>query len=471
MSFSSFEFAVFFLVVFTVYVGTSRQLRAQNLVLLIASYVFYGWWDWRFLGLIALSSIVDFVAGQAIHRSSGRQRALWLLFSLTTNLGLLGVFKYFDFFADSFANVLNTIGFRADAFTLGLVLPVGISFYTFQTLSYSIDIYRGKLKPVTSLLDFAVFVSFFPQLVAGPIERASAFLPQVRQPRTVTSSGLQAGLFLIVLGYLKKTVIADNLATIVDQVYGNHTDHGVPDLLIATIAFSLQIYGDFSGYSDIARGLSKTMGFELRENFRLPYFATNPSDFWRRWHISLSSWLRDYVYIPLGGNRGGAFATCRNLMLTMLIGGLWHGAAWNFILWGFFHGAILVIYRLFQGTGREQKTPTATSHLILFPRWLLMMTLTLFGWMLFRAESLGQIQEFCMSNDWSLSPRSKKWVLQCVLYSSPLLFLETVQQFSGNMLCFLRWQPWALGLLIGSLLAFIFVFASRTSTEFIYFQF
>lgn len=475
MLFNSFTFAWFFLIFYSIYLLLRSSYKSQNVLLLVASYVFYGWWDWRFLFLIALSTIVDFVVGQRIHRSSGSRRYHWLLVSLLVNLGLLFVFKYFDFFAESFAPLWESLGMSADSITLRLILPVGISFYTFQTLSYSIDIYKGKLTPTNSLLDFAVFVSFFPQLVAGPIERASRFLPQVCSPRTITSSKVHAGLWLILLGFFKKTVLADNLGVIADSVYGNHQAFGTADHLIATVAFMFQIYGDFSGYTDIARGLSKLLGVELAENFRLPYFATSPSDFWSRWHISLSTWLRDYLYIPLGGNRGSQFTTFRNLLLTMLLGGLWHGAAWNFVLWGVFHGAILIVYRLI--TKKPTEVDAANSNSSSEPvlggllAWLVMTCLTLFGWMLFRATSLSQVVDLLTTFDTKLSPYSLKWSVQIAFFAFPLLLLEVFQQITGNMLFVLRMKVYWQALIFGIICVFLLVFASRAPSEFLYFQF
>ena len=285
-------------------------------------------------------------------------------------------------------------GMSADYATLNIILPVGISFYTFQSMSYTIDIYRRQLTPAKTFLDFALFVAFFPQLVAGPIERARNLLPQIERPRQINWAMVDAGLFLILWGFFKKVVIADNVGVYSDQVFDGYEGlHGI-DVLVGVLAFTLQIYCDFSGYSDIARGLCKLMGFELMVNFKLPWFARNPSDFWARWHISLSTWLRDYLYIPLGGNRGGgAVATCRNLMITMLLGGLWHGASWNFLIWGLYHGLILVLYRLFETPLQVFSPPAGTwsNRLSTIFSIALMFSLGLVGWVIFRAESAEQI--------------------------------------------------------------------------------
>jgi alginate O-acetyltransferase complex protein AlgI len=313
--FNSFAFFLFFVVVYVLHLLLAKlfarkRVKLQNLLLLVASYIFYGSWDWRFLSLIAISTLSDFVIGKSLGRVSdltpaGRSRRKMLLAcSVVVNLTILGFFKYFGFFAASAIDLLKFTGMRVNPLTLNVILPVGISFYTFQTMSYTIDIYRKRLQPTHSLLDFAVFVAFFPQLVAGPIERAANLLPQFARPRYIRVEQVNAGLFLILWGFYKKVVIADNVALIADQIFDHYTEYAGLDILLGVLAFSIQIYGDFSGYSDIARGLSRLMGFELLVNFRLPTFAVNPSDFWSRWHISLSSWLRDYLYIPLGGATG-----------------------------------------------------------------------------------------------------------------------------------------------------------------------
>ena len=395
MLFNSQTFFIFFAIVYLLYLLFRRDRKVQNIVLLVGSYVFYGSWNWRFLFLIALSTLVDFSVGHLLgntpdHQHTRRKRLLTI--SVIVNLSILGFFKYFNFFIDSFINLLDLFGMQANSITLQIILPVGISFYTFQTMSYTIDIYRQRLKPTKSLLDFAVFVSFFPQLVAGPIERASNLLPQFAKPRHISTEQISTGLYLILWGFFKKMVVGDHAGLIADQIFNNYTNYDGVDLLIGVVAFSIQIYGDFSGYSDIARGISRLMGFELMVNFRLPYFALNPTDFWQRWHISLSSWLRDYLYIPLGGNKHGSFNTYRNLFLTMLLGGLWHGAAWNFVIWGAFHGTILILYRLFERKPMYRDPWNGdNSYVIVVAKMFLMFTLTLVGWLIFRSHSVEQI--------------------------------------------------------------------------------
>ncbi|MEM7231589.1 MAG: MBOAT family protein [Planctomycetota bacterium] len=388
MLFNSFDFLVFFVVVWGVYV--SLQRRWQNLGLLTASYLFYGAWDPRFLGLVVLSTVVDYACGLGIGSTRRKGRRRWMLaVSLATNLGILGFFKYYDFFAQSLVRLTDAWFPGWSPPYLDLVLPVGISFYTFQTMSYTIDVYRRRVKPCTNLADFALYVSFFPQLVAGPIERAREFLPQIRGPHRITTERMHDGMWLVLFGLFKKVVIADNLAPIADAIFDDPGSASGIEVLLGVYAFAFQIYGDFSGYTDIARGIAKFLGFDLRINFRQPYFATNPSDFWQRWHISLSTWLRDYLYIPLGGSRGTLMRTARNLMITMILGGLWHGAAWNFVAWGLFHGAILVGYRAYANR-RDQRSTASTGRL----RWLAALAffhVTCVGWILFRVENLADV--------------------------------------------------------------------------------
>src|SRR5689334_10694399 len=350
MVFNSLHFLVFFLIVLSAYHLLSH--RRQNWLLLVASYYFYAAWDWRFLGLLIASTLIDYVCALAIDRAENpRRRKLLLTLSLGFNLSMLGFFKYFNFFAGSLHGLFALAGWQLDFFTLKVLLPIGISFYTFMTMSYVIDVYRREITPTRNLLEFAVFIAYFPHLVAGPILRASKLLWQVERPRTVTREQVVEGLWLIAWGLFMKVFVADNLGHIVDAVFTPGHVLAGPDVLLAVYAFAFQIYGDFSGYSDIARGTSKLMGIDLTVNFLFPYFVTSPQAFWRNWHISLSTWLRDYLYIPLGGNRGSAWQTRRNLMITMVLGGLWHGAAWSFVIWGAYQGALLIAYRPFAPRG------------------------------------------------------------------------------------------------------------------------
>lgn len=395
MLFNSIDFALFLPIVFGVYwFVLGGRTRWQNLFIVAASYVFYGWWDWRFLSLVFVSSTVDYLVGLGLGRTRIEQmRKLLLVTSLAVNIGLLGFFKYYNFFADSFSNAFSFLGYRWDATTLHIILPVGISFYTFQTLSYSIDVYRGKLEPTRDAIAFFAFVSFFPQLVAGPIERASHLLPQFYRDRVFEYDQAVDGLRQILWGLFKKVVIADNCAQYVNLIFDNYTNYGGSTLLLGAVLFSLQIYGDFSGYSDIAIGTSRLFGFSLSKNFAFPYFSRDVAEFWRRWHISLSTWFRDYVYIPLGGSRCNRVRQVRNVAVVFLISGLWHGANWTFVIWGAIHAACLLPLVLI-GSNRRNLEVVAEGRRLPSPRDLVQMTTTFalvsVAWVFFRAESLGQ---------------------------------------------------------------------------------
>lgn len=371
MIFSSVEFFVFLAVVLVGLALSSREESRRN-VLLLASYIFYGWWDWRFCFLILGSSIIDFIAGQRIEdsRTPGYKRA-WLVVSLVANLGVLGFFKYANFFLDSLRPLVGSSLPHLD-----IILPVGISFFTFQTMSYSIDVYRGVLPATRNFRDFALFVSFFPQLVAGPIVRGREFLPQLGFVHPLEASNLRVGSQIFLKGFTKKVLFADTLAFYVDPVFADPSSYSSGTAWGAIVAYALQIYYDFSGYSDMAIGVGKMLGFELPVNFRHPYRSLDITEFWRRWHISLSGWLRDYLYIPLGGNRRGSGRTYLNLAITMLLGGLWHGASWNFVVWGGLHGAALAIHKLYasaRGTGRgfiEAALSWTTTFVFVLVTWV-----------------------------------------------------------------------------------------------------
>lgn len=378
MLFNSIEYLIFLPIVFIIYWLLKNSYKKQNVLLLISSYVFYGWWDYRFLSLIIFSSFLDYYVGQKIEEAIGeKNKKRWLLVSLCSNLGLLAVFKYYNFFADSFASSMSALGWEVNDLTLNIILPVGISFYTFQTLSYSIDIYRNQIKASRDIVGFFTFVSLFPQLVAGPIERASNLIPQIENKRNINMTLIKTGVFQIFIGLFRKVAIADNLGVYVDSVYGNYDIHNSSTLLIATVFYAFQIYFDFSGYSDIAIGSAKLFGFNFNRNFNFPYFSKTLTEFWRRWHMSLSFWLRDYLYISLGGNRKGIIITYRNLLLTMLIGGLWHGSSWNFVIWGGIHGLFLSLEK-YTFSALKIKTFNALGYIYTF-------IVVLIAWIFFRA--------------------------------------------------------------------------------------
>ncbi len=348
MLFNSLDFAIFLPIVFIVYwFVCNRSIKAQNIVLVVASYIFYGWWDYRFLGLIAFSTAIDFVVGIYLYRNFNKARRKILLgISLFINLGLLGFFKYYNFFIENFIDAFTLFGQPIEGYTLNIILPVGISFYTFQTLSYSIDIYNRKIVPSSNFIAFATFVSFFPQLVAGPIERASNLLPQFLKQRQFKYGAAVDGLRQILWGLFKKVVIADNCAIYVTMIFNDYENYSGSTLLLGAVLFAFQIYGDFSGYSDMAIGTSRLFGFDLKQNFAFPYFSRDIAEFWRRWHISLSTWFRDYVYIPLGGSRGSKLNQLRNVAIIFIVSGFWHGANWTFIIWGLVCGILYVLFSL-----------------------------------------------------------------------------------------------------------------------------
>ncbi len=346
MVFNSITFLVFFILFFFIYwtIAKRASLKIVNLFILLCSYLFYGWWDWRFLSLILFSSIVDYIVALKIEKSSiSKHRKLFLLISIVSNIGLLSFFKYYNFFVDSFATLMDTFSLPVSISTLSIVLPVGISFYTFQALSYTIDVYRNQLRACKNPITFLTFVAFFPQLVAGPIERAKELLPQFYEKKKFSYQAVIEGLRLMLWGFFQKIVIADNLAPLVEKVYDAPEHYSGWSVLLATVCFAFQIYCDFAGYSNIAIGTAGTLGYTLSPNFRTPYFSRSLTEFWRRWHISLSTWFRDYVYIPLGGNKKSRFKTNLYLLITFTLSGLWHGAAFTFVLWGFLHGLLLIL--------------------------------------------------------------------------------------------------------------------------------
>ena len=395
MLFNSFEYLIFLPTVFLLYWFVfNKHLKLQNLFLLVISYVFYGWWDWRFLALIAFSSFVDYNIGLRLDRTQEqRKRKLLLYMSMLVNLGFLGYFKYYNFFIDNFKLAFESIGINMHLSSLQIILPVGISFYTFQTMSYTIDVYRKKLEPTKNVIEFFAYVSFFPQLVAGPIERAKNLLPQFKVKRKFSYDLASDGMRQILWGLFKKMVIADNCAVYVNQIFDAPQDYNSPTLILGAVLFAFQIYGDFSGYSDIAIGTAKLFGFNLMQNFATPYFSRDIAEFWRRWHISLSTWFRDYVYIPLGGSKGGKWMKVRNTFIIFLVSGFWHGANWTFIVWGFLN-ALFFLPLLLTNNNRNHIDVVASNKMLPSIKEIFQIgvtfVLTCFAWIFFRADNIAQ---------------------------------------------------------------------------------
>jgi alginate O-acetyltransferase complex protein AlgI len=546
MIFNSIEFLIFFCITYLLY--RLLPFRWQNRMLLVASYIFYGWWDRRFLFLIILSTSFDFATGLMIAKGklTNDQRIYpsvavvlaavvfitlnweavtlqfhpfnlsiqwqqilpyqlpgWRIFigslvavilmnvlyprltilnenirpkicltlSLLANLSLLGFFKYFNFFIGSISSMMQSWGIQPDFVYLQVILPVGISFYTFQSMSYTIDVYRKELEPTVHFFDFALLISFFPQLVAGPIERATNLLPQLTKPRHLKFEQSTRGLFLILLGLFKKIAIADSVAKSVNAIYNTQGSVFWLDIVLATILFTAQIYCDFAGYTDIARGVAKLLGIELMVNFNLPYFSKTASEFWQRWHISLSSWLRDYLYIPLGGNRKGDFRTYQNLMITMILGGLWHGAAWNFVFWGLYQGTLLCIYRFLE---KKSFLKNSSQFLQSILATLVFFILTCYGWLLFRANSLEQVATFTkilLTDFGNFSLSMPKPSLSGLIGLPLLIIYEVIEYQFKDVHFYLRFRPFVRGAFYAILMTIILMGVSNAPEQFIYFQF
>ncbi len=472
MLFNSLQFAVFFLIIYVLYLILNHKW--QNRLLLAASYVFYGFWDYRFLSLILLSTVIDYFCGLKIYESkqAGRKK-LFLFLSVFSNLSILGFFKYFNFFIGNLGAFLKYFGLSFDVHIFNIILPVGISFYTFKTISYTVDIYRWQLKPAYNFFDYALFVAFFPQLFAGPIERARNFLPQIFSERIINLHKFQEGCFLIFWGLFLKIFVADNLAKIADPVFASSANYSSADALAAVYAFTFQIFCDFDGYSNIAKGLGKCMGFDIMTNFNLPYFSTNPREFWQRWHISLSSWLRDYLYIPLGGNRKGAAATYRSLAITMLLGGLWHGASWNFIIWGLYHGILLITHRIFKNIRIFKGL--VMERVSFFVRVIIFFNLVALGWLIFRSDNMTQMVQMlrCLAGNFYLPEPLiiLKSLSVVIAFIGLLLLIQLLQFIKKDLLIILRWH-WLIRGVVYFIMAFLMVtFGVDNAKEFIYFQF
>lgn len=480
MLFNSFEFLIFFPVVFLLYWYVfQKHLKAQNAFILVASYVFYGWWDWRFLGLIAFSSLVDYWTGLKLGQEEDDfKRKVYLGISLGVNLGLLGFFKYFNFFIDSTIQAINALGFQANEYSLQLILPVGISFYTFQTMSYTIDIYRKQMVPTKDPVAFFAYVSFFPQLVAGPIERASNLLPQFFKQRVFDYTKAMDGMRQILWGFFMKLVIADNCAVFVDQAFKNPESQPGINLLIGAIFFSFQIYGDFGGYSNIAIGTGKLLGFGLMRNFAYPYFSRDIAEFWRRWHISLSTWFRDYVYIPLGGSRVSRGLAIRNIFVIFLLSGFWHGANWTFIVWGGLNA--IYFLPLYLSNKNRTNTDLVAENSMLpsikeFSQILTTFLLTTLTWVFFRSPDVSSAFIY-LKGLFALDLFSRPQMdVRVYLFGAITLFFVLLEwmgrkhEFAIQKMAFSKPAIYRYGLYY-SLVMMVFLFARR-SQEFIYFQF
>jgi alginate O-acetyltransferase complex protein AlgI len=419
MIFSSLTFFIFFAIVI-IFLLVLKNQKAKKIMLLAASYFFYGYWDYRFLSLIIFTSILDYFVGKKISKiNSPSQKKILLAISIFVNLGILAFFKYFNFFIESANVAFGDFGLNLS--TLNIILPVGLSFYTFQSMSYTIDVYRDKSKYCSSTLDFLLFIAFFPQLVAGPIVRASDFLPQLKKKIELRADNFRIGIQIFIFGLIKKVIIADRVAFFVDGVFKGPELFDSWTIWLAVIAYSIQIYCDFSGYSDMAIGLARIMGFDFMTNFNYPYIATNISDFWRRWHISLSTWLRDYLYIPLGGNKKGENRTYINLFLTMILGGLWNGASWNFVFWGFWHGTGLVFYRIFR-----KEFPPLKSKLTKITSWIFTYIFVLIGWVFFRSQSTEISIKFINKMLFFDNQGGIRWLYQSMFFILPLMIIAYI---------------------------------------------
>jgi len=481
MLFNSLDFAIFLPIVFLLYwFVAQKNLKLQNALIVFSSYVFYGWWDWKFLSLIIFSTVVDYLIGQRLRtedKQSKRKILLWT--SIIVNLGFLGFFKYYNFFLENFVDAFSLFGMQINANSLNIILPVGISFYTFQTLSYTIDVYRKKLEPTKDFMAFSAFVCFFPQLVAGPIERATNLLPQFYKKRTFEYNKAVDGMRQILWGLFKKVVIADNCAEFANQIFNNSSDMNGSTLVLGAIFFTFQIYGDFSGYSDIAIGTSRLFGFDLKQNFATPYFSRDIAEFWRRWHISLSTWFRDYLYIPLGGSRGGTWMKVRNTFAIFLVSGFWHGANWTFIIWGALN-ALYFLPLLLNNNNRKNLGIVAEGKLLPSLRELFAMLstfiLTIFAWIFFRAENVSHaftyISQIFSKSFFEIPLFENRNGAIIILFSIGVFiiieWLGRKNKFAlevMNTKFFIRYSIYIL------IIFYILLFGSFEKNQFIYFQF
>lgn len=480
MLFNSFEFLVFLPIVFMLYWFVFRGRRWQNLLVVTASYVFYGWWDWRFLLLIALTSVCVYGSGLLLEHYEGRRRRQQIVcvVNIVFNLGILGVFKYYNFFVENLDALFGMMGYHLDWVTMIVILPVGISFYTFQALSYTIDVYQKRLPATHDIIEFLAYISFFPQLVAGPIERATNLLPQFQRRRQFDYAKAVDGMRQMLWGFLKKLVIADNCATVVNEYWNHYQDLPGVSLFLMGVLFTFQIYCDFSGYSDIAIGCARLFGFNLMRNFNFPYFSRSIPEFWRRWHISLTTWFRDYIYFPLGGSRCDKWKIIRNVYIVWGVSGLWHGANWTFVCWGLFHATLLAIYNIF-GINTKYKQVVAYGKYLPNIRETMQIALTFFltviGWIIFRAESMTQAVDFLtamVSN--RFFDASALHGVTYIYFGIALLAVEWLQRDKQHALQFSDAKPFNHRLVRWGIYYIILLLIAKyagSSQTFIYFQF
>lgn len=477
MLFNSFEFMLFLPVVFLLYWFVFRARRWQNLLVVVASYVFYGWWDWRFLLLIALTSFCSYGSGLLIERMEGRrkmQRAVSAA-NIILNLSILAVFKYYNFFVENLDALMSAFGYRLDWVTMKVILPVGISFYTFQALSYTIDVYRRSIRATHDIVEFFAYISFFPQLVAGPIERATNLLPQFQRERKFDYARAVDGMCQMLWGFFKKLVVADNCAILVNQHWNEYATLSGPVCFLLGLFFTFQIYCDFSGYSDIAIGCARLFGINLMRNFNVPYFSRSIPEFWRRWHISLTTWFRDYIYFPLGGSRCARWKVFRNTLIVFFVSGLWHGANWTFIVWGLYHGLLICLYILFGVNTKAQEPPAAGRRLPSLKelgQMLLTFFLVVIGWIIFRSESLTQAGEFLYRMFTAVTVESHLHSMGYIFYGLALLVIEWVRRDKQHALELsdVR-QPWVKWMVCLTFCLLIYLLKADTLSTFIYFQF
>lgn len=477
MLFNSFEFLIFLPIVYILYWFVfNKSLTIQNSLVLVCSYFFYGWWSWSFMGLLILSTAIDYFYGFGVASTNKKKSKFFLILSIINNLGILGVFKYYNFFALELKSALSQIGIITHPYLLDVALPIGISFYTFHGMSYVIDIYNGKQKPVKNFIDYAVFVSFFPLLVAGPIERAAHLLPQIQVKRVFNYEQSVSGIRQIIWGMFKKIVVADTLASTVNAIFENQAEYNGFSLIVGAILFSFQIYGDFSGYSDIALGTAKLFGIELLSNFKFPYFSRDIAEFWRRWHISLSSWFRDYVYIPLGGSKKGKQIAIRNTMIIFLISGFWHGASWNFIVWGGIHALGFLPLLLLNRNRLNNENVVANNRSLpnLTEWWQMIKTFTFvtFAWIFFRAETLTEATNYISRIFQDIVQHPSQFLqapsgVKALLFVIPMLIGDWMFRRNDRNYPINKW----IGFLLTAITLIYLLAAYGKKADFIYFQF